>query len=224
MGRKTLVKNFGSLRRNGIVLGAVFAGLVILAGCDQDTASGPIAQNPATQPAPVSTAVPPQSELNTTIAVTPPATRPAVSLIYIDRIREIFPPSKLRLSVSDGKVLAELFSDDPSEVLAGKELTNSYDFAMTLSDITSTAELDKALWISQSSSSSRVDTPYGIILPEAKEVLQPMDAAVRFVRKGDRVQVIIEGKFWMFSNDNHIQTPGEIVNVMASLDASVVGG
>src|SRR5580704_17089204 len=85
------------------------AGIV---GCDRNPTP---AQPPATHPAPE--VIAPASE--PTLVASVAATQPADSSLLIDQAQEWFPQAMLRLTTSDGKIVARLYSDDPSGVLSG---------------------------------------------------------------------------------------------------------
>ena len=151
-----------------------------------------------------------------------PATQPAGSMLVIDQQEEFFPRAMLRLTKSDGQVIARLYSDDPSGVLSGKETVNSYDFDMVLPDVSDPAEIDQAVWTTRSPSSQRRDTPYGIFLNRKQKLLQPMDLTVRFSGQAPRVRVVLQGTFWMYPMDQTSRNTAPVmVRVIGSLEATV---
>jgi hypothetical protein len=196
----------------------IFAASILalcIVGCQRN--STPATTNSTTQPQQV--AVVPATE-PTQIA---PATQPMDSALIIDEKEQWFGPAMLRLSVSDGNIVARLYSDDPSGVLTGKEIVNSYDFEMILPDISDPADIEKAVWVSKSPSSDRQDSPYGIFLNNQACVLQPMDVTVRFRGTPPNVTVMMQGKFWLYRTDQAIAPAPVMVNVIGSLAATVPG-
>jgi hypothetical protein len=143
-------------------------------------------------------------------------------MLVIDQQEEFFPRAMLRLTKSDGQVIARLYSDDPSGVLSGKETVNSYDFDMVLPDVSDPAEIDQAVWTTRSPSSQRRDTPYGIFLNRKQKLLQPMDLTVRFSGQAPRVRVVLQGTFWMYPMDQTSRNTAPVmVRVIGSLEATV---
>ena len=160
------------------------------------------------------------------VATQPAATEPAQSILIINNQEQFFPRAMLRLTPSDGKCLARLYSDDPSGVLSGKQTVNSYDFDMSLDDISAAAQISQAVWNCKSPSSERQDTPYGIFLNgDTKQVLQPMNVTVHFAGQPPHVRVFIEGMFWEYpmSDEQMPAPPPTMVAVFGSLDATVPG-
>jgi hypothetical protein len=158
----------------------------------------------------------------TAAAVEPAATQPSASFLFVDQREEWFPPAMLRLREQDGQVVARLYSDDPTDVLTGKQTVNSYDFQMPLPRISEASQIAKAIWIAHARSSDRVDTPYGIFLRDRQEVLQPMDATIRFRGASPKVWVLIQGTFWMFhTSEDASGYPPAMVQVRGALLASV---
>jgi len=155
-----------------------------------------------------------------------PAVRSA-SVLYLDSGGNwhamSFPPAMLWLSNDNGQIGARLFSDDPRSMLTNRVAVNSYDFEMKLDDICDVADLPKSSWQYKSPSSQQQDTPYRIDLRSTRQLLQPMDARITFAGQGAMMQVMIEGKFWLYStNPTDIPAPPpEIVDVKGVLEALV---
>ena len=144
-------------------------------------------------------------------------------MLMIDRAAQWFPPARLRLTTSDGKVVARLYSDDPKGVLTGKETVNSFDMRMVLPNISDPADISKTAWIDHSSSMDKQDTPYGIFLNNQQDVLQPMDVMVQFQGQAPRMNVVVRGTFNSFHNSEQNPNPAPaMVSVVGFLDAKVV--
>ena len=166
---------------------------------------------------------------------TPPSTTPDVavatsqptsSILVVNGAALSFPAAMLRLTKSDGTIVARLYSDDPSGMLTGKQTANSYDFDMTLPDIADPADISNAVWVSRSTSMERQETPYGIFLNKSPQisqpmVLQPLDVTVRFDGAAPHVQVMIQGTFAEWRADDSSTAPPLMVKVIGSLPATV---
>jgi hypothetical protein len=196
---------------------AIVCSLVLIVGCAKTEDEPQPAKNaPSTQPAAVATPV------ATILASTAPA-EPTASMMLINGAAQWFPPARLRLSSENGKVVARLYSDDPKDVLTGKETVNSYDIRMVLPDISDPADISKTAWIDRSSSMDKQDTPYGIILNGQQDVLQPMNVAVRFEGQAPRMNVVVRGKFSLFHISEQTPNPAPaMVSVVGFLDAKVM--
>jgi hypothetical protein len=202
------------INRNILVI-AVLSSLLI--GCSRD--EGPDSTASTTRPAAGQDA---QGGAMAAAAVEPAATQPTASALFVDQHEEWFPPAMLRVRQHGEQVVARLYSDDPEDVLTGKQTCNSYDFQMPLPQISQVTEISRAVWIARAKSSDRVDTPYGIFLRNRQEVLQPMDATIRFRGKAPQVSVFIDGTFWMFHiNDDSSGAPPTMVQVKGALLATV---
>jgi hypothetical protein len=217
-----LAMKYPKRRYNTFVRRTLFASLLMLAGCgflivgcDRGGGSPQSSQaNSAdtTQPsAPVAS------------AAAQHATEPANSYLVINNHEESFPRAMLRITSTDGKVLARLYSDDPSGVLSGNQNVNTYDFDMALDDISDPADIAQAVWTSKSPSSQRQDTPYGIFLNGPQpQVLQPMDVTVKFWGQAPNVIVSVQGMFWLYSvGDETVAPPPTMVAVFGRLNATV---
>ena len=196
---------------------AIVCSLVLIVGCAKTEDEPQPAKNaPSTQPAAVATPV------ATILASTAPA-EPTASMMLINGAAQWFPPARLRLSSENGKVVARLYSDDPKDVLTGKETVNSYDIRMVLPDISDPADISKTAWIDRSSSMDKQDTPYGIFLNGQQDVLQPMNVAVRFEGQAPRMNVVVRGKFSLFHISEQTPNPAPaMVSVVGFLDAKVM--
>jgi hypothetical protein len=148
---------------------------------------------------------------------------PTASMLMVGRAQQWFPPAKLRIETKDGTVVARLYSDDPKDVLEGKETVNSYDMKMTLNNISDPADISKAIWVDRSSSMEKQDHPrFGIFLDTEHEVLQPMNVTVSFMGKTPQVRAVVQGTFALFhTSDQMPDAAPEIVNVVGVLDATV---
>jgi hypothetical protein len=195
---------------------AIVCSLVLIVGCAK-TEDGPEAAKsaPSTQPAAVVTSV-------ATIAASTAPAEPTASMMMINGVAQWFPPARLRLTISGGKVVARLYSDDPKGVLTGKETVNSYDIMMVLPNVSDPAEISKTAWIDHSSSMDKQDTPYGIFLNSQQDILQPMNVTVRFEGQAPQMNVVVRGTFSLFHISEQTPNPAPaMVNVIAFLDAKV---
>jgi hypothetical protein len=206
-----------SMRFTRIALACV-CGLTLIVGCAKSDDSPSQATNsPATQPA----AGPNQSGA----VVESSTTQPAASMMIIDRAQQWFPPACLRLTSSGGKVIARLYSDDPRDVLVGKQTVNSFDLVMVLPDISDPSDVAKAVWVDHSASMKKRDALYGIFLNKQQDVLQPMDVTVRFQGEPPHVKVLVEGTFGLFHVSDQTPNPAPTpVRVVALLSATVPAG
>ncbi|MGD0767790.1 MAG: hypothetical protein ABSB42_06295 [Tepidisphaeraceae bacterium] len=195
-------------------------GLGLVAGCAKTDDGQPQAQGSAsTQPAVAGN--PGQTSPNSGLT----APQPTASMLKIDQSPQWFPPARLRLSAKDGKVIANLYSDDPRDVLTGDHSVNSYDILMVLPDISDPADLARTTWVNHSSSMERQDTPYGIFLNKNKQqdVLQAMDdVRVSFSGQAPRIKVKVQGTFALFHVSDQTPHPAPApVSVFGILDATV---
>jgi hypothetical protein len=192
---------------------AILCSLALIVGCSRSDDTAKSSSPPATQPAAAAT----------------PATQPiadaepTASMLMIDRATVWFPPAMLRLDkASDGKVIARLYSDDPKGVLTGKDIVNSYDMRMVLTNISDPADISKAVWTNPSSSMDKQDTPYGIFLNNQQDVLQPQKVTVRLDGQGEHVRVLIQGTFNRFHISDQTPNPAPTpVTVQGLLDATL---
>jgi hypothetical protein len=134
-----------------------------------------------------------------------------VAYISIDGEPHEFPPAKLWLTQRDGRIKANLFSDDPPEALQANWDGQGFWFEMELelpadsdkipSGPVSPELLSGAEWVFRSTSSELSDTPSGIFLG-AKTQLQPLDVAVSFDPLDERyVIVTLYGTFGQFDRN-----------------------
>jgi hypothetical protein len=166
------------------------------------------------------------AEPSTAPDVATATTQPTTSILIVNGAPLSFPAALLRLTKSDGTIVARLYSDDPSGMLTGKQAVNSYDFDMTLPDISDPAEISQAVWVSRSTSMERQETPYGIFLTKTPQisqpvVLQPLDVTVRFTGAAPHVQVTIQGIFAEWRAEDSSSAPPQMVKVIGSLAATV---
>jgi hypothetical protein len=143
-------------------------------------------------------------------------------MLMVNRGQQWFGPARLRLTSSNGKVIARLYSQEPKDVLSGKETVNSYDMQMSL-EINDPSAISNAVWVNRSSSMDRQDHPkIGIFLDTEHEVLQPMDVKVTFIGDGSRVKAVVQGTFAMFHlSDQMPNSAPDVVPVVGVLDATV---
>ena len=194
-------------------------GSILMAGCAKsDDDQTQAANSPTTRPdtsglnAPVQPAAIAES----------PTTAPAASDLVIAGTNYWFPPARLRLSTSDGKIVARLYSDDPRGVLTGNETVNSYDIMMVLPNITDPADITKTAWVDHSASMEKQDSPYGIFLNNQQDVLQPTDVTVQFRGQAPHIQVIVWGTFGRFHISDQTPHPAPVpVLVKGILDATI---
>jgi hypothetical protein len=126
--------------------------------------------------------------------------------MIINGQRTDFPPAKLRVSSSDGKVLALLFSDDPKDAISDQYTGHSFYLEMEL-DVPEPKDFLSAAWHFTADSHDRQDTPYGIFLDGHRRQLQPMDVRVKFEPSpfgSDVTTVWLKGTFL----EINIQDPG----------------
>jgi hypothetical protein len=172
------------------------------------------------QPPSATSAPPPQ-----TPPPAAPTTAPQSSALLIDGQMKYFGPAFLRLTATDGKVEARLYSNEPAGVLSGQETVDSYDFDMVLPDISDPAQIDQAVWTAKSPSSQFEDSPYGIFLNQQKKILQPMDVNMQFVGQVPHIRVIVQGMFWLYrtTQDSSLTSPPpEMVRVIGSLETTAI--
>jgi hypothetical protein len=196
---------------------AIVCSLALIVGCAKTEDEPQPAKNaPSSQPAAVATSV-------ATIAASTAPAEPTASMMLINGAAEWFPPARLRLSSDKGKVVARLYSDDPKDVLTGKETVNSYDIMMVLPDISDPADISKTVWIDHSSSMDKQDTHYGIFLNSQEDILQPMNVTVGFEGQAPRMNVIVRGTFTLFHISEQTPNPAPaMVSVAGILDARVM--
>jgi hypothetical protein len=185
---------------------------VAVIGCDSRSTSlskGAATSHPAAEgtPAPNSdAAVPVQARLPAAApSSTQPATLPSAFMI-IKGQRVDFPPAKLRVSSSDGKVIALLFSDDPKDAISDQYTGHSFYLEMEL-DVAEPKDYLSAAWHFSADSHDRQDTPYGIFLDGHRRQLQPTDVRVKFEPSpfgSDVTTVWLKGTFL----EINIQDPG----------------
>jgi hypothetical protein len=192
-------------------------GLGLVSGCAK-TEDEPVQANSKATTQPASTD-------NQTVKAQSAEPAPTASMLMVNRAQQWFPPAKLRVETKDGTVVARLYSDDPKDVLMGKETVNSYDMQMVLNNIKDPADISKAIWMDRSSSMERQDHPrFGIFLDTEHEILQPMNVTVSFAGKGPRVKAIVQGTFALFHTSEQMPDAApEIVSVIGILDATVDG-
>ncbi len=178
------------------IAGVIGIGLLVAGGCDR--------------PQPVPSPTPPastQAQL-TTLPASRPVERP-VSIITITQPdgsdKSIaFPASKLVLKEIDGKVHASLFSIDPPEALRDDYTGNTFFLEMTFD--APMADLDGAEFVYQNSQNDKPDDDTGIFLAGRKQILQPLEAAVRLQQVEGEWVATLAGSFQLFE----AQTPDRV--------------
>ncbi|MBC8105133.1 MAG: hypothetical protein H7Z14_00965 [Anaerolineae bacterium] len=163
-----------------------------------------------------------------TIPATNPSTQPSDAAIKrppvamrIEDKRAEFPPAKLRVGSSDGKVIALLYSDDPKDALKVEYSGNSFYFQMELDadEVKNFADSD---WRFKATSNEQTDSPYGIFLDGHRKQLQPVEVGVTFEPTGaDETLVTISGKFLWVNVDDSTQ-PSRLVPLLAEFNAKTV--
>jgi hypothetical protein len=141
--------------------------------------------------------------------------------MIIDQQRVDFPPAKMRVSASDGKVLGLLFSDDPKDALNDQYTGHSFYFEMPL-EVPEPKDFMAAGWRYTADSNDRQDTPYGIFLDGHQRQLQPLDTQIRFEPSalGPNVTTVwISGRFLELNIQDPTKPPRE-VSVSAQLVAN----
>lgn len=165
-------------------------------------------------------------------AETAPATNPSTQLsdaalkrppiaMRIEDKRIGFPPAKLRVGSSDGKVIALLYSDDPKDALKDQYAGNSFYFQMALDadEVKNFADSD---WRFKATSNEQTDSPYGIFLDGHRKQLQPVEVGITFEPAGaDETLITISGKFLLVNVDDATQ-PSRLVQLLAEFNAKTV--
>jgi hypothetical protein len=149
--------------------------LLAAAGCDKPRAQVSVAPPAAPATAP-QVALPPAAA---TQAAEAADNTPDGCIMMINQQPVQFPPARLRIKSSDGKVVALLYSDDPKDALNNNYTGNGFYFSLSL-DVAG-ANFDHATWTHQSETSERTDTPYGIFLDGHRRQLQPLDVRIRLL-------------------------------------------
>ena len=173
-----MVVSIGIKTRSTALLCSVTATVCLLAtsGCDKPHAQVSVAPPPpATAPAP-QVALPPAAA---TQAAEAADNTPDGCIMMINQQPVQFPPARLRIKSTDGKVTALLYSDDPKDALNNNYTGNGFYFSLSL-DVAD-AQFDHATWIHQSETSERTDTPFGIFLDGHRRQLQPLDVKIRLL-------------------------------------------
>jgi hypothetical protein len=163
--------------------------LVATIGCDSRSSTSSTSNNTSTRPVAAATtddaaaAVAAQARLpETSKTARAPATQPTTlpsAFMIIDQKRVDFPPAKMRVSSSDGKVVALLYSDDPKDAISDQYTGHSFYFDMEL-EVPEAKDFITAVWRFTADSNDRQDTPYGIFLDGHRRQLQPLDVKVQF--------------------------------------------
>jgi hypothetical protein len=160
------------------------------------------ASAPATQPAEATKAAPP------------------IAMRIEDRLIE-FPPAKLRVGTTDGKVIALLYSDDPKDAIKDQYAGNSFYFQMELDadDVKHFADSD---WRFKASSNEQTDSPYGIFLDGHRQQLQPVEVTVSFESVGaNQTLITLSGQF-LLVNVQDTTKPSRLIKLLAEFTAKTV--
>jgi hypothetical protein len=193
------------------LLAASVLACALVVGCDSKDAT-PQPSSGSASPAPTSA---PSTQAADSIA---PTTQPSTLLIDGKPIE--FPPAKLRVSKTDGHVVARLYTNDPKAALADDYHGNGYDLLMQLDDINSPAEIYNAVWDFKAASHDSPTTPYGIFLDGIRYQLVPSQVTAHFIGDSLMVRVDLQGQF-IRQNQTDPNDPSKLVNVSGRLLAPV---
>ncbi|CAN5412734.1 hypothetical protein BH09PLA1_BH09PLA1_27830 [soil metagenome] len=202
-----------------VSLSVFLAGAFAIAnlGCDRRETSRATAE---TGPAANST--------NSALPATNPSTQTAGAAkklppiaMRIDDRRVEFPPAKLRVGMSDGKVVALLYSDDPKDALKDQYAGNSFYFQMEL-DGEQVANFADSDWRYKASSNDQTDSPYGIFLDGHRQQLQPVEMTVTFEPAGgEQTLISLSGTFRLINVDDPAVS-SRAVPLLAEFNAKTV--
>jgi len=190
--------------------------VIAFVGCDRPKETK--APSSATDPNP-RFAVSQPAASSTQIATSLP-TAPPIAMKIEDRLVQ-FPPAKLRVGTSDGKVVALLYTDDPKDAIKNEYAGNSFYFQMQLDadEVKNFADSD---WRFKAESNEQNDSPYGIFLDGHRKQLQPIDVAATFEPAGgDQTLISISGKFLLINVEDASQ-PSSLVQLLAEFTAKTV--
>lgn len=222
---------FGTPRIAAFITAVALLGL---AGCDsaEDDAGTMVLQPTKKEAEPTNDGEPAATSEVPTTQPDEPVDAP-LAYITIDAEPHEFPPAKLWLTQRDGRIKANLFSDDPPEAVRPNWEGLGFWFEMELELPDDTTEipagpvspefLSGAEWVFRSESSERSDTPSGIFLG-GRTQLQPLDVAVSFDPLDERfVIVTLYGTFGQFDRDGQRdEAPAKQVLVQAVLSAEMI--
>lgn len=194
----------------------VLLAVVLAAGCDSrqpksdnsGASAGPNIAPSTTQPSAA------------TEPTTAPASQPLSSQLFIDDQPVRFPQARLRVSKSNGHVIARLYSNDPKAAINDDYQGNSYDLVMHLDDIREPQQVYLSQWQFSARSREYVETPYGIFLDGIRHQLQPINVTAKFLGDMTMVRIDLDGQFLQFDSSDPNQ-PGKPVQVRGSLLAAV---
>lgn len=198
-------------------LAPILTAAVLLAGCDQQSASTP----PTTAPAVASATTRPSN----VAAVFPPPVYPArpPAVMAFDGLDVPFPAAKLAvLGKANGGLTVRLCSDDPPTSIDPGYVGNSFVFDMTL-PVDNVASVPLAIWDYKAPSSELPDEATGIYLHGYHEQLHPADVHVTFRADSidpDQFLVVLTGTFLHFDAQSPVAAPKR-VQVNACLRAIV---
>lgn len=219
----------GLIRRTAILAAVGLVSVVGLAGCDGERDEPTMVLQPSKsgeRKAPPTTAQAPTTRPDDPVQA-------PLAYISIDGEPHEFPPARLWLTQREGRIKANLFSDDPPEALKANweglgfwfemELERPADAEKIPSGPVSPELLSGAEWVFRSTSSEMSDTPSGIFLG-AETQLQPLDVAVSFDPLDERyVIVTLYGTFGQFDGDGlRGDAPQKRVLVQAVLSAEMI--
>lgn len=168
---------------------------------------------PSTQPVSDATTTQPVAEA--------PATQPAFSQLIIDGKPYTFPEAKVRVTQSNGHIVARLYTNDPKAALSDDYQGNHFDLQLRLDDIQVPQQVYMATWQYQAQSREYNDTPYGIFLQGMRYQLQPFQASARFLGTMMQVHIDLEGQFLLFDDADKSGGGPKTVYVTGSLLAGV---
>lgn len=189
--------------------------LIAVFGCDRPKEATAPSATMLTPPLAVSQPTAPSTQL----AASQPA-GPPIAMKIEDRLVQ-FPPAKLRVGTSDGKVVALLYTDDPKDAIKNEYAGNSFYFQMQLDadEVKNFADSD---WRFKADSHEQTDSPYGIFLDGHRKQLQPIDVAVSFEPAGgDQTLISISGKFLLINVEDASQ-PTRLVQLLAEFTGKTV--
>jgi hypothetical protein len=163
---------------------------------------------------------------NASTTTSPATTQAAESLMTIDGTMVLFPAARLRLDVTDGKIIARLFSDDPKGALDANYVGNSFYLQLALDEddaknVKNLADLNGIALKYQNPTRERDDEPYGIFLEGRRWVLQPSDVNVTFSGATSPLEVQLSGTFLLFDSNDETAKP-KTAEVTAKLSATAL--
>jgi len=142
-------------------------------------------------------------------------------MILVDRQRLQFPAAKLILRDRGDSLHALLYSDDPPEALTEAYRGNSFYIEMVLEASPEMQNVTTSRWVYKAPTSDRSDTVSGIYLDGQRQHLQPFDVVVEMEHQGSPARVWVSGDFLLYDAAAAPNMPGQMIPVMAELDADL---